>query len=211
MDGFADAYKSLIIQDCTLNDLRPSEFAHLSSSAYLINPSFASQTCHLIPDAIKIHAPSPGVSKLTCTPIKTSPNVVVSKSDRLELCMVAILLQNNVPHLQCSHGTILPERLRDRLPEDAVMEFPVETAQSIYDFRPNDVIGRIAPRPLLLLHAARDSVTPTDASIAMFQRAGQPTELILLSDIDHFPRATGNSRLYGILKSWFDLYFPLRV
>ncbi|MFC1908886.1 alpha/beta hydrolase [Chloroflexota bacterium] len=103
----------------------------------------------------------------------------------------------------------IPERLRKNLPEDAVMQFPVETAQSIYDFRPIDTIGYLAPRPLLLLHAARDAVTPTAASIAMFESSGQPSELILLTGIDHFPLASDNKRLYEILKSWFDVYFPL--
>ena len=28
--------------------------------------------------------------------------------------------------------------------------FPAETAQSMYDFRADDVVGKIAPRPLLL-------------------------------------------------------------
>ena len=28
--------------------------------------------------------------------------------------------------------------------------FPAETAQSMFDFRADDVVGKIAPRPLLL-------------------------------------------------------------
>src|SRR5579864_1250520 len=35
-------------------------------------------------------------------------------------------------------------------PSDAVQMFPAETAKSMYDFRADDVVGRIAPRPLLL-------------------------------------------------------------
>ena len=50
--------------------------------------------------------------------------------------------------------------------------FPAETAQSMYDFRADDVVGKIAPRPLLLLHSSTDSVTPTEQSIEMFKRAG---------------------------------------
>ena len=49
----------------------------------------------------------------------------------------------------------------------------------MFDFRADDVVGNIAPRPLLLIHAAKDSVTPTEQSIEMFKRAGQPTELHL--------------------------------
>lgn len=103
----------------------------------------------------------------------------------------------------------IPEHLRKNLPEDAVMQFPVETAQSIYDFRPVDTLSYLTPRPLLLLHAAHDSVTPTSSSIAMFESAGQPCELVLLTGIDHFPLASGSKRLYDVLKGWLDIYFPI--
>ena len=64
------------------------------------------------------------------------------------------------------------------------------------DFRAEEVAGKIAPRPLLLIHAAKRSVTPTEQSIEMFKRAGQPTELHLFSGLDHFysrrnPRGCG--------------------
>ncbi len=103
----------------------------------------------------------------------------------------------------------IPEHMRGQLPADAVMEFPVETAQSIYDFRPNQVIAQLAPRPLLLLHASKDTVTPTGSSIEMFQSAGRPTDLMFLSDVDHFPLAVGNKRIYDIIKGWVDIHFSL--
>ena len=61
------------------------------------------------------------------------------------------------------------------LAPNSVEMFPAETAQSMFDFRAEEVVGNIAPRPLLLIHAAKDSVTPTEQSIEMFKRAGQPS------------------------------------
>ena len=72
----------------------------------------------------------------------------------------------------------IPEALRKNLSPKALMEIPVETAQSMYDFRAEDVVGNIAPRPLLLLHTANDSITPTEQSVRMFEKAGTPTELM---------------------------------
>src|SRR5438445_10074897 len=46
--------------------------------------------------------------------------------------------------------------------------------ESMYAFRANDVVGKIAPRPLLLLHPANDTVTPTEQSVDLFALAGQP-------------------------------------
>jgi hypothetical protein len=103
----------------------------------------------------------------------------------------------------------IPEHLRGHLATNSVMEFPVETAQSMLDFRAEDVVGRIAPRPLLLMHAAKDSVCPSSQSIELFRRAGQPSELHLLADVDHFMFAEGNVRACDILGGWLQRYFPL--
>lgn len=102
----------------------------------------------------------------------------------------------------------IPSHLRGHLSAKSVMEFPVETAQSMFDFRAEDVVAEIAPRPLLLMHAANDSVTPTEQSIELFKRAGEPTELHLLTDVDHFLLAEQSHRARAILKDWLDRYYP---
>jgi pimeloyl-ACP methyl ester carboxylesterase len=103
----------------------------------------------------------------------------------------------------------IPEHLRAGLPSDAIMEFPADTAQAIHDFMPIDVIGDLAPRPLLLLHASRDRVTPTEASIEVFGHANLPKDMMLLSGLDHFPLAAGNARIYHILRGWLNTHFPI--
>jgi uncharacterized protein len=102
----------------------------------------------------------------------------------------------------------IPDRLRGNMSAGSIMEFPAETAQSMYEFRADDQVGNIAPRPLLLLHSAKDSVTPTEESIELFKRAGQPTELHLLSEVDHFMFGQQNSRVSRIVGDWLQRYFP---
>jgi alpha/beta superfamily hydrolase len=102
----------------------------------------------------------------------------------------------------------IPEHLRGLMGPDAILEFPAETAHSMYDFVADDVVGQIAPRPLLLFHAANDSVTPTEQSLELFKRAGQPTDLMLLAEVDHFPFSVGAKRARDTLKSWLDQNFP---
>jgi uncharacterized protein len=104
----------------------------------------------------------------------------------------------------------IPERLRRNMSAGSIMEFPAETAQSMNDFRADDQVGNISPRPLLLLHSANDSVTPTYESIEMFKRAGQPAELHLLSDVDHFTFNEENQRLTRIVSGWLERYFPAK-
>jgi pimeloyl-ACP methyl ester carboxylesterase len=103
----------------------------------------------------------------------------------------------------------IPERLRRNMSEGSIMEFPAETAQSMYDFRADDRVGNIAPRPLLLLHSANDSVTPTEESIELFRRARPPAELYLLSDVDHFMFGEKNPRVIRLVRDWLERFFPV--
>lgn len=93
--------------------------------------------------------------------------------------------------------------------KESIKEFPVETVLSMHDFVPDSMVGKIAPRPLLLMHAAQDSVTPTQGSIELFRRSGQPTELHLFSDVDHFLLAEENERVHHVLRDWLQRFFPV--
>jgi len=103
----------------------------------------------------------------------------------------------------------IPQHLRSHVVPGSVQMFPSETAQSMFDFRANDVVGKIAPRPLLLLHSSDDHVTPVDQSIGLFEHAGQPTELHLFADTDHFMFAEGNTRVHQVVQNWLANYFPV--
>src|SRR5438445_13866173 len=80
--------------------------------------------------------------------------------------------------------------------------------ESMYAFRANDVVGKIAPRPLLLLHPANDTVTPTEQSVDLFALAGQPTDLHLVAGVDHFMFSEGNTLVINLLRDWLALHFP---
>jgi alpha-beta hydrolase superfamily lysophospholipase len=104
----------------------------------------------------------------------------------------------------------IPEKLRGLLPPGSLMEFPLETVESMMAFRANDVVGDIAPRPLLLLHSAKDSVTPTEQSIDLFNRAGQPADLHLMADVDHFMFTHQSPLVADLIRNWLDKHFPAR-
>jgi pimeloyl-ACP methyl ester carboxylesterase len=103
----------------------------------------------------------------------------------------------------------IPEHLRGNLAQKSIQMFPAETVQSMFDFRADDVVADIAPRPLLLLHSSSDSVTPTEQSVALFLRARQPTDLHLFAETDHFMFAESNGRVRRVLLDWLDKYFPV--
>jgi len=103
----------------------------------------------------------------------------------------------------------IPPHMRTHVVTGSIQMFPAETAQSMYDFRAEEVVAKIAPRPLLLLHSASDSVTPVEQSIGLFEHAGQPAELHLFADTDHFMFAESNTRVRRIVQSWLAEYFPV--
>ena len=104
----------------------------------------------------------------------------------------------------------IPEHLRGHLAQNSIMEFTFDTVDSMYNFRANDVVGNIAPRPLLLLPATKDSVTPTEQSLRLFELAGKSsTDLHLFPDVDHFMFSLENPRVIAIIRAWLEKFFPV--
>ncbi len=105
----------------------------------------------------------------------------------------------------------IPPHLRGNLASNSIMEFPFDTVESMYEFRANEVVGKIGPRPLLLLHSSNDSVTPTEQSVRLFEHARQPTDLHLFAETDHFMFSDENPRVVSVIRAWLDKYFPARA
>jgi pimeloyl-ACP methyl ester carboxylesterase len=105
----------------------------------------------------------------------------------------------------------IPEHLRGNLSQNSAEMFPAEVPQSMYNFTADDVVGDISPRPLLLLHSSDDSVTPTEQSVRLSEKAGQPCDLHLFAETDHFMFAEDNTRVIEIVKSWLDRFFPVQA
>lgn len=105
----------------------------------------------------------------------------------------------------------IPEHLRGHVAPNSIQMFPHETAQSMFDFRADDVIAQVAPRPVLLLHSSVDSVTPTEQSVEMFKRAQQPCDLHLFAETDHFMFAESNTRVRTVIYDWLEKYFPVQA
>ncbi len=107
----------------------------------------------------------------------------------------------------------VPPRLREYISKDpkSIMEFTADTPLSMFLFQPEEMIGRIAPRPVLLLHGAGDSVTPATESMELFKRAKSPVELHLIDGADHFMFAEENQRVVRLVHDWVDRFFPLKL
>jgi pimeloyl-ACP methyl ester carboxylesterase len=107
---------------------------------------------------------------------------------------------------------IVPMRpeLRGNVAPGSILEFPFEVVESMLAFRANDVVGRIAPRPLLLLHPSDDTVTPTEQSVDLFLHARMPADLHLVAGVDHFLFSEGNTLVLNLVRDWLAQHLPIR-
>ena len=61
----------------------------------------------------------------------------------------------------------------------------LESADAIAEFRPIDVVDRIAPRAILFVGVEGDRLTPSEQTIELFEKARDPKELIMLRGVTH--------------------------
>lgn len=97
--------------------------------------------------------------------------------------------------------------------EGVLREFPdlkcalsLESAQALIDYRPESLVARISPRPMLLLHGEADLLVPIDESKQLFDHAGEPRELALVPGMGHFDWTMPQDQRFGqvmtILGRW---------
>src|SRR5262249_34780199 len=74
------------------------------------------------------------------------------------------------PHMVPRYDIVpIPEHLRGHLAAGSVQEFPSETAQSMYDFRADEVVAGMAGWPPVPLHSSGDPGAPAPAPVLLFQ------------------------------------------
>lgn len=81
-------------------------------------------------------------------------------------------------------------RLVTRVPHFPMANLAMQWAKWLLNvdatqLRPVDVIGRIAPRPILLTHGVLDEIVPVRHAYTLFQAAEEPKELWIVPDVHH--------------------------
>jgi uncharacterized protein len=75
-------------------------------------------------------------------------------------------------------------------------------ARELRDIRPLRLIGKIPPRPVLLVHGANDEVVPVLDARALADAAGHEVELRILPSAGH--RLRNDPRAIALLIGWID-------
>lgn len=60
------------------------------------------------------------------------------------------------------------------------------SAAAVTEYEPDLLAGRIAPRPLLLVHSAADDLVPVEQAFTLHALASEPKRLVILEQATHF-------------------------
>src|SRR5690606_18554718 len=61
-----------------------------------------------------------------------------------------------------------------------------ETAEAVIEFKPVEVVHKIAPRPVLFIHMGEDITVPVEESITMYEAAREPKKLVVMEGRQHY-------------------------
>jgi fermentation-respiration switch protein FrsA (DUF1100 family) len=92
-----------------------------------------------------------------------------------------------------------------------VQSVSLESAEALLRFKPERVVGRIEPRPLLLVHGAENDFHPVTESRALYAAAGEPKELVELADRGHNEWMRGGHPTFLRVVDLLDDFFRRRL
>jgi pimeloyl-ACP methyl ester carboxylesterase len=72
-------------------------------------------------------------------------------------------------------------KVADKYPDG----YPLENFDHAVRFVPEDVVHKIAPRPVLFIHAERDTMVPLAEAQSFYAKAGEPKEIVILPGATH--------------------------
>jgi pimeloyl-ACP methyl ester carboxylesterase len=93
------------------------------------------------------------------------------------------------------------------------VEVTLQSAEAYYAFRPELVVDRISPRPMLIVHGVRNALHPIYEARSLYAHAREPKELIEIPEGHHLDWIEPGHPLYlatipRIIK-WFRRHLPV--
>jgi len=104
-----------------------------------------------------------------------------------------------------------PERKVTQVKSDVDHRIPelvsLASAEAIFEYRPIDVVERIAPRAAMFICVENDWTTPEDHSFAMYEKAGSPKRLVVQTGTTHYGAyAQYRDVVAPMIVDWFQRY-----
>lgn len=90
-------------------------------------------------------------------------------------------------------------------------ELTLRTADNTLEFDAMPYAARISPKPLLVIVAEKDPLTPPDVTMAAFEAAGQPKSLLQLSGDHYGPYQEHFEAAAGAARDWLSNHLMVNV
>jgi alpha/beta superfamily hydrolase len=87
-------------------------------------------------------------------------------------------------------GEMVRKEVETKIPQ----QMPLQCAEEILEYSPEDVVHRISPRASLFIAVENDAVTPEEQTVRLYEKAGEPKKLVMLRQTTH----------YGVYNDYFD-------
>ena len=96
---------------------------------------------------------------------------------------------------------------------DAVSTVPASFIDETLSFHADWVVGKIAPRPLLLITTEDDRLVPPEESQSLYRHAGEPKKLIVLKGYGHYDvyAEPAFGEVMAATLSWYRAHLPARA
>jgi hypothetical protein len=99
--------------------------------------------------------------------------------------------------------TTVKKEVEEKIPE----QMPLQCADAILDYSPQDVVQQISPRASLFIAVENDAVTPEEQTVKLYERAGEPKKLVMLKQTTHYGVYNDYfDEVAGAVVDWYDRY-----
>ncbi len=90
-------------------------------------------------------------------------------------------------------------------------ERDIESAEAVMRYRPDWVVDKISPRPVLMIYAEHDNLVPPVQQLSAYEKCGEPKKLVMLPKSGHYDsyefRNTVTCQItYTETIAWFKQY-----
>ena len=96
---------------------------------------------------------------------------------------------------------------------DAISQVPASFIDETLSFHADWVVGRIAPRPLLLITTEDDRLVPPEESRSLYDHAGEPKKLVVLKGYGHYDvyAEPAFGEVMAATLHWYAQHLPARA
>ena len=91
------------------------------------------------------------------------------------------------------------------------VKYPLDAIECKIHFKPEEVVDRISPRPLLLIHGDADVWVPLSEAQSLYEKAKEPKKLVVLPGVRHIDIYL-DPAIEEVIKNsldWYNTYIPV--